>query len=97
MAFQSTATVTTTATSLFNTSTTPWDMFALNVAIDVDQSPSGVVYVGSADVTTSGATKGRKLAAGDALDLGVCRPGEAWYAITASGTVYLSVLAVPGI
>lgn len=86
-----------TATLLFDPSSAyGYDTFTLNVKVDGERSPGGVVYVGGPDVTAAqtDATKGRRLADGDVLDLGVARPGEKWYARTraTTGTVYVSVL-----
>lgn len=84
---QSTVTVTAAATLLATPPT--WERYTLSVL-----PASGTVYVGGADVTTTGSTKGRPVPTGEELTL-TLRPGGKAYAIAGS-SVEVSVVILPG-
>src|SRR5687768_2416603 len=84
--------VTTTATALNNLATTGGDDSIGGSAAVVYNNGSVTVYVGGADVTTSGATMGLPVGPGESVN--VEGHGDVAYGIVATGTCDMIVLEV---
>lgn len=76
------ATVNTTATQLIDAGRRSYNA---PLSVSIENEGSVDIFIGGADVTASGATKGRKVVAGGSYELDL-HSGDVLYACVAAGT-----------